>query len=395
MKKSIPVVLAMVLVAACSKETATQKTTNAVKTVTGKVHDAYNDITTPMGKPDNAAARAQQDADERWRQLQSFRAQQQAQQQQQQQAAPPAATTTAPPPANFKFVTGQKETFKGVDAGGINNAAVNVPIKEGERGPSVLRAQVYLDRIHFSVGSIDGRWGRNSGITAWWYQRARGMEPTGDMDEQTYRKLAAEANYAPVVQTYTVTSDDVNYHFTKIPDSPYDKAKLSHLNYESLSELLAEKFHCTEDFLKVLNPDVKLSEASAGTKLVVPNVRPPMTSDQPDIARIIISISGNSFNGFDANNNVIFHAPSTLCAGYDPSPTETLHIVKIVQDPAFHYDPTLYHEVPDSMPRRICRPVRTARSAWCGWRSARSITASTERKIPTASATSHRTAACG
>ncbi|HSP34819.1 MAG TPA: L,D-transpeptidase [Thermoanaerobaculia bacterium] len=344
MKKALPMILAVIVVAACSRERTTVKTNNPIEKVKDK--NTVDDVTTPWGgKPDQNAAqsRAQQDADVRWRRLQSFGVKQ-------QQPAQTATTETAPPPDNFKFVTGQKESFKGVDAQGINAAAVNVPISGEQRGPSVLRAQVYLDRIHFAVGSIDGRWGRNSGITAWWYQRARGLEPTGDMDEQTFRRLAAEAQYAPVVKTFTLTADDVKGPFRHIPDDVYEKAKLPHLGYESLKEELSEKFHCTEDFLDVLNPDVKFGDLAAGAKIVVPNVREPMTADQPDIARIIISIAGNSLNGFGANGNIIFHAPSTLGSGYDPSPTETLHIVKIVQAPSFHYDPTLYHEVPDSEP---------------------------------------------
>lgn len=342
MKKAIPVFLTALLLIGCSREEATQKTTSAVQ----KVSNAADDVTTPLGRPDNAQERERERFNEQWRQLQSFRAQQQAQQQAQQAAA----AASAQPPANFRFVTGQKETFKGLDPNAINNAPVNVPIAGDVKGPSVLRAQVYLDLIHFSVGSIDGRWGRNSGITVWWYQRARGLQPTGDLDQPTFQRLAAEAGYAPVVVPYTVTSDDANYPFTNIPDDVYEKAKLSHLNYQSLKEELSERFHCTEDFLDVLNPDTRFSELKAGQRIIVPNVRPALTTDQPDIARIVISISGNSFNAFDANGNVIFHAPTTVGSGYDPSPTETLHIVKVTHDPAFHYDPTLYHEVPDTMP---------------------------------------------
>ena len=75
-----------------------------------------------------------------------------------------------------------------------------------------------------------------------------------------------------------------------------------------------------------------------------------------DIAKIVISIAGNSFNCFDANGNLIFHGPTTVGAGYDPSPSETLHIVKIFPNPSFHYDPTLYHEVPDSDPDAMLSP---------------------------------------
>ena len=59
---------------------------------------------------------------------------------------------------------------------------------------------------------------------------------------------------------------------------------------------------------------------------------------------------------WDANSNLVFHAPTTLDSGYDPSPHETLYVVKITWDPHFHYDPTLYHEVPDTDPDAMLSP---------------------------------------
>ncbi|HEY8181114.1 MAG TPA: L,D-transpeptidase [Thermoanaerobaculia bacterium] len=316
-----------------------------VEKVTTKVKQFADDISTPMGKADDKAAREKERFDQQWRELQSFRAQQ-AEAQRQQQAA---AAAAAQPPANFRFVTGVKEKLKGLTPDAINNAPVNVPINGDVSGPSVLRAQIYLDRIHYSVGAIDGRWGRNSAITVWFFQRARGMQATGDLDEQTFRRLAAEAAYAPVVVMHTLTPDDLKGPFQSIPESPYEKAKLNRLTYETVREKLAERFHCAEDLLELLNPGVNFSELNAGT-INVPNVREPLTTDTHDVARIVISISGNALNGFDASGNLVFHAPTTVGAGYDPSPTENLHIVKIFPDPTFHYDPTLYHEVPDSEP---------------------------------------------
>ena len=316
--------------------------TKPIATVKEKVKTIAEEISAPLGKREDPAAREKERFDQQWRQMQSFREQQLKQQQEQ-------AAAQQPPP-NFQFVTGARENFKSVDLEALNNAPINVPIAGDVRGPSVLRAQVYLDRIHFSVGAIDGRWGRNSAITTWWYQRARGLEATGEVDELTFRRLAAEAGYAPVVVRYTLTADDVKGPFRPVPDSPYEKAQLSYLGYESLREELAEHFHMDQDFLQQLNPDVKFSELTAGATINALNVRPLMTADQPDIARIVISIAGNSFSCFDANGNLVFHAPTTLGSSYDPSPSETLHIVKVFQNPSFHYDPTLYHEVPDTEP---------------------------------------------
>jgi lipoprotein-anchoring transpeptidase ErfK/SrfK len=335
---------AMVILAACSREEAKQKTQNVAAKVAQKVQNVF-DVSAPMGKPDGREAAQQRERerfDQQWRALQSFRAQQAAAAQRAAQAA------AAQPQVNF--VTGQKQSFKGLDASAINASPVNVPVTGDVKGPSVLRAQVYLDRAHFSVGAIDGRWGRNSAIAVWLWQRGHGIEPTGDVDEATFRSLAAAAENVQPVVSYTLTADDVKGPFVSIPEDVYEKQHLSCLCYETLREKLAERFHVAEDFLELLNPDVKFSQLQAGATINVPNVRAPMTADQKDFAKVVISIAGNSFNAFDAAGNMVFHAPSTLGAGYDPSPDETLHVVKVIPDPHFHYDPTLYHEVPDSMP---------------------------------------------
>jgi len=333
---------------ACTREQAHQ----TKETVKQKVQNVF-EAAVPDRGADDAAKREQERFDEQWRQLQSFRAQQQAQAQAaaQQQAAQQAL--------QIQFVTRtkkSKETFEHLDANAINNAVVMIPIHGDVRGPSVLKAQIFLDRMHFSVGALDGRWGRNSAITVWWWQRAHGLEGTGDVDEVTYRALAQAAVNPPAVTQYVVTAADLEGPFKHIPDDPYEKAKLSCLCYESVREELAERFHASEDFLETLNPDVKFSEIAAGTTINVPNVRPPVTVDQPDLAKIVISIRGNSYNGYDAAGNLVFHAPTTLGSTYDQSPTEDLHVIEIVHHPHFHYDPTLYSEVPDSNPDAHMNP---------------------------------------
>ena len=103
----------------------------------------------------------------------------------------------------------------------------------------------------------------------------------------------------------------------------------------------------------MLNPDAAFS---AGDAIWVPNVREPLTQDRPDIARVSISIRGNTFNAFDAAGNLVFHSPTTLGSKYDPSPRETVEVKKITFDPWFHYQPTLFHEVSDSDPEANLPP---------------------------------------
>lgn len=342
---------AVVLIAAlgCSKQEAKQageKAKDAAANVAQKVEDAI-DVAVPLGDKDDPAARERERFDEGWRQLESLR-----------QARAGQRQGPKAPEVRVTFVPNGKESFEGLDANAINNAPVVVPLKGDVSGPSVLKTQVYLDRLRFSVGALDGRWGRNSAIALWWYQRTRGIDAAdpGALDEQTFRSLAGEAGAAQPVVQRLLTEDDVEGPFVQIPEDVYDQEKLDCLCYESAKEKLAERFHTTTDFLEQLNPDFDFAAVKAGDRIWVPNVREAVETDNPDIARIQISIRGNTFNAFDAQGNLVFHAPTTLGSEYDPSPRETVEIRAIAFDPHFHYQPTLFHEVPDTEPEAHLKP---------------------------------------
>lgn len=344
--KTLTMILAMLLVStiACTKEKTTEVKEDA-KAAATNVGDAF-DVAVPVGK-DDPAAREKERFDEEWRRLEMFR---------NVQAAQRAAA--APPAVQVTFAPNGKESFGKLTPEAINSAPVVVPLKGDVSGPSVLKTQVYLDRLDFSVGVIDGRWGKNSAISLWWYQRSRGIEAAepGAVDEPTFRALAAAAGGVPALVSRTLTEDDVKGPFVSLPEDIYDKAKLDCLCYESKKEKLAERFHTTQEFIEKLNPDADFSALNAGDRIWVPNVREPVKQDRPDIARVVVSIRGNTFNGFDAAGNLIFHAPTTVGSKYDPSPNETTTVKKIVFDPHFHYQPTLFAEVPDSDPEANLNP---------------------------------------
>jgi lipoprotein-anchoring transpeptidase ErfK/SrfK len=341
------VAAAAVLIVAlgCSKEEV-KEVGDRAKTAAAKAGDAL-DIAVPLGERDDPAAREQQRLDEQWRQLESLREAR-------------AGAPQGPKPADVKvtFAPNGTESFQGLDANAINNAPVVVPLKGDVAGPSVLKTQVFLDRTGFSVGALDGRWGRNSAIALWWFQRTRGIEATepGALDEATFRALAANAGAMPAIVQRTLTEEDVKGPFVSVPEDVYDKAKLDCLCYESVQEKLAERFHTTAEFLDLLNPDTDFQSLNAGSTVWVPNVREPLTEDRGDIAKVVISIRGNTFNAFDASGNLIFHSPTTLGSKYDPSPRETVEVKKITFDPWFHYQPTLFHEVPDQEPEANLPP---------------------------------------
>ncbi|MEA2488973.1 MAG: hypothetical protein QOH21_765 [Acidobacteriota bacterium] len=343
--------IALLAAFGCSKQEAKDVKDSAKATannVANKVEDAL-DVAVPVGGKDDPAAREKERFDEGWRDLQVFKT---AKNGPVQGPAAPAGQQV-----NLTFVANAKESFKGLEPAAINAAPIAVPLQGDVAGPSVLKTQVYLDRANFSVGALDGRWGRNSGIATWWYQRSHGLEATGAVDEPTFRALAAGAGNVPALVEKTLTADDVKGPFTPLPDDVYEKEKLDCLCYETLLEKLAERFHTTQEFLEQLNPAVTdWSSMQAGQKVWAPNVREPLTQDRIDIAKVVVSIRGNTFNGFDAAGNLVFHAPTTLGSKYDPSPNETVKVTKVVHDPHFHYQPTLFHEVPDSDPEANLKP---------------------------------------
>ncbi|MGO4469926.1 peptidoglycan-binding domain-containing protein, partial [Pseudoduganella sp. RAF53_2] len=133
--------------------------------------------------------------------------------------------------------------------------------------PSVLRAQVLLDRHHFSVGEIDGLYGTNMRQALLGFQHAKGLPETGKADKST---LDALDDGQPALVTYTITDADIGGPFQPVPESMADKARLPSLGFSSVEEALGERFHASPGLLKKLNKGKDLHRA--GEEILVPNI---------------------------------------------------------------------------------------------------------------------------
>src|SRR5512138_2074671 len=135
----------------------------------------------------------------------------------------------------------------------------------------ILAAQVALDRSGFSPGEIDGRSGRNLQRALAAFQRSHQLPATGQMDDQTWKRLATTGGDVPPLVEYVITDADLAGPFTRdIPADLPDQAALDALNYRTPVEALAERFHSSPALLQQLNPNAAFQRA--GERLMVPNV---------------------------------------------------------------------------------------------------------------------------
>src|SRR5215471_12442853 len=98
---------------------------------------------------------------------------------------------------NARALTAKARTSKKVSRPAYDLAAVNNPetvgvLNENDAGTAVLRAQILLDRAHFSVGEIDGRMGKNMLRAVDAFRAARGLPPGQIVDQDVWNSLNAD-----------------------------------------------------------------------------------------------------------------------------------------------------------------------------------------------------------
>ena len=92
----------------------------------------------------------------------------------------------------------------------ISAASINASAPRGknDNDPSLIaKAEVLLDRDHFSPGEIDGMNGDNYRRALRAFQQANNLSATGILDAGTWTALISNASW-PVIKSYTITDAD-------------------------------------------------------------------------------------------------------------------------------------------------------------------------------------------
>jgi lipoprotein-anchoring transpeptidase ErfK/SrfK len=214
---------------------------------------------------------------------------------------------------------------------------VALPVYDEETS---VKLQIFLDNSDFGPGKIDGRMGEFFRKALVHYKRAHGMAETGAVDSWLFDQ---------VPQTYTnftIPPEALNF-VGPTASKPSEQSKLKGLKYGSLLELIAERYHSAEDFVKKLNPGVNMENLKPGDTVKVPNVLPFKIEDlhegfaQPNPAfanRRVYVDTKERFLLIYEGKQLVAEFPITPGSTTLPAPLGLWKILGIATLPVFRHD---------------------------------------------------------
>ncbi|WP_445115321.1 L,D-transpeptidase family protein [Acinetobacter sp. WZC-1] len=243
----------------------------------------------------------------------------------------PAPATDIPAAATTSGSAAPRSTWTLDD---LNQAEWYENIGKGQF-PVYARAHVMLNNAHASPGAIDGASGMNTLKAIASFQQINGLKPTGILTRETWDALIAKQGNKPAFVEYTITEQDLKGPYAaSIPHDYALQAKMKGLYYTRVTEMLGEKFHMDENFLKKINPGATFKKA--GEKIIVTSIR----NELPENIHLIVAHKGaKQLYLFNSQNQMVGSFPATIGSSDTPSPTGTYKVTGVAHNPWYSYSP--------------------------------------------------------
>ncbi|MDQ6432847.1 L,D-transpeptidase [Mesorhizobium sp. LHD-90] len=199
----------------------------------------------------------------------------------------------------------------------------------------VAAIQVLMDRAGASPGVIDGKFGSNVDKALAAYRELTGTNLKST--DTVAIKAALAASGGDAFSLYEITPEDAAGPFVAAVPADYgEKARLEHMSFTSVTEMLAERFHMDENYLKALNPEANFSRP--GTLVRVANFGSNATTK---VTRIIADKGQKQVRAYDADDRLVVAYPATIGSADTPSPTGMHAVSRVAINPNYTYNPKL------------------------------------------------------
>jgi lipoprotein-anchoring transpeptidase ErfK/SrfK len=172
------------------------------------------------------------------------------------------------------------------------------------------------------------------------YKRANKLPETGAVDQWLIDQV-------PEPYTEYVIPAEAENFVGETASKPSEQSKLKRLNYGSFLELIAERYHAAEDFIRKLNPGLNVEALKVGDTVKVPNVIPFKIEDlkegfidkNPALAnRRVFVDTKERFLLIYEDKQLVAEFPITPGSSTLPAPLGLWKILGIATLPVFRHD---------------------------------------------------------
>lgn len=224
------------------------------------------------------------------------------------------------------------------------------PVPREMRLPqNVFEAQLALDRMGISPGSLDGVAGSQTRAAIRSFQQREALPETGELDSATRSRLAF---LPPAYVNYTVTSADIA-RLRPVSSTWLGKSQQDRLDYSTIIELVSELGHAHPDYLRRINPSLNWTNVTAGTVVTIPNASRPSPRSRAALVRI--KLSERTLRAFDQNGRLLAHFPVSIAQFVEKRLVGELRVEKAAEGPNYRFDPKVFPESTEG--RKLGRPL--------------------------------------